>query len=116
MENKEKEKIVLADGTEIEIKSGATERVIQVTCTTIEDFKETYEKFTEENLSSYQVKNAEDLVFAEFDEKYVKDVNLMQTSEGFLVTFHLEDVDKIKKAVDAAIDAYTAQLIEEGLI
>lgn len=111
-----KEKIVLKDGTEIEIENGAAENKIQVIISDLDAFKQTYAKFSEQNLSSYQVEDADGAVFATFTEKYVDGVQLKPVPEGFLTTFHIADVDKIQKAVDAAIDAYTEQLIEEGLI
>lgn len=114
MENKEK--IVLADGTEIEIETGASENLVQVIVPDLNAFKQLYEKFTEQNLSSYKITDADGAVFANLSEKYVADMNLKPESNGFLVSLHIQDVDKIKKAVDAAIDEYTEQLIEEGII
>lgn len=114
MENKEK--IVLADGTEIEIESGATENRIQVIVPDLDSFEQMYAKFTEQNLTSYQITNADGAVFTNMYDKHVSGMELNPVSDGFLVSFHLEDVDKIKRAVDAAIDEYTEQLIQEGLI
>lgn len=111
-----KEKIVLKDGTEIEIENGAAENKIQVIVSDLDAFKQTYQTFSEQNLALYQIEDSDGSVFATYTEKCVDGVNLKSIPEGFLVTFHIADVDKIQKAVDAAIDAYTEQLIEEGLI
>lgn len=119
-----KEKIVLADGTKIEIEDGASESRVQIICTSIDDFKKKYEKLTKENLSAYQIETKGGQVCANLKEKYVDDINLKPTAEGFLATFCLANVDEVKAQVEAqvkaqveaAIDEYTEQLIEEGFI
>lgn len=120
MENEKKEKkekIVLKDGTEFEIESGATENKVQVICEkSIAALGELYEKFTEENLTAFQITDYDGNVFTKQTDKYVGDINIKILPEKFIVSFGLEDVDKIQKAVDAAIDAYTEQLIQEGIV
>lgn len=117
MENEKKERIVLADGTILEIENGATENKVQVICErSMDELGRLYDKFTEENLTAFQITDYDGNIFTKQSDKYVADINIKILPENFLVSFGLEDVDKIQKAVDAAIDAYTEQLIEEGII
>lgn len=104
-----KEKIVLADGTEIEIENGAVENCVQVVIPDLDGLKALYEKFTEENLEMYQVQNADGLTCANHSNKYLKSALVEQKEEGFLISFNLADVDMLEKRV-AAIEAQQADI------
>lgn len=96
-----KEKIVLADGTEIEIENGAVENRIQVALPDLEGFKSLFGKFTESNLEVYKILNAAGLTCATHKNKYLKNVLVEQRENDFLVSMNLADVDMIEKRLSA---------------
>lgn len=108
-----KEKIVLKDGTEIEIENGAVENCIQVVIPDLDAFKATHGKFTEENLESYKIKNADGLTCANLRNKYLKNAVVEQAEGGFLVSFNLADVDMVEKRLLAL---ETGQEVQDGAI
>lgn len=109
-----KEKIVLADGTEIEIENGAVESCVQVMLPDLDGLKALYEKFTEDNLENYKIQNADGLTCANHSNKYLKSALVEKKEDGFIISFNLADVDMVKKQ----IDALTAELygVKEGQV
>lgn len=96
-----KEKIVLADGTAIEIENGAVQNCVQVVIPNLDGFKELHGKFTETNLENYKIQNADGLTCATLENKYLKNAIVEQIEDGFLISFNLEDVDMVEKRLDA---------------
>ncbi len=115
-----KEKIVLADGTEIEIENGASQNCVQVVLQDLDGFKGLHEKFTEANLENYKILNAEGLTCAVLENKYLKSSLVEQKENGFLISFNLADVDMLEKRV-AALEAEqvtikSGQELQDGAI
>lgn len=108
-----KEKIVLKDGTEIEIENGAVENGIQVTLPDLDGFKSLYGKFSEANLESYEILNAVGLTCATYENKHVKNALVEQKENGFQISFNLADVDMVSKRLDA-LEA--SQDLQDGAI
>ena len=104
-----KEKIVLVDGTEIEIENGAVENCVQVVLLDLDGFKELYGKFTEEKLKQYQVQNADGLICAVLENKCLKNAMVEKKEKGFLVSFNLADVDMTEKRI-AALESGQSEL------
>lgn len=104
-----KEKIVLADGTEIEIENGAVESCVQVMLPDLDGLKALYEKFTEDNLENYKIQNADGLTCANHSNKYLKSALVEKKEDGFIISFNLADVDMLEKRV-AAIEAQQADI------
>ena len=96
-----KEKIVLNDGTEIEIENGAVENCIQVMIPDLDGLKDLFGKLSEANLESYKIKNADGLTCATYENKYVKNALVEQKEDGTLVSFNLVDVDMVSKRLEA---------------
>lgn len=96
-----KEKIVLKDGTEIEIENGAVENCIQVMILDLDGLKDLFGKLSEANLESYRIKNADGLTCATYENKYVKNALVEQKEDGTLVSFNLVDVDMVSKRLEA---------------
>lgn len=92
-----KEKIVLADGTAIEIENGAVQNCVQVVVPNLDGFKELHGKFTETNLGSYKIQNADGLTCATLENKYLKNAIVEQAKDGFLISFNLADVNLVQK-------------------
>lgn len=109
----EKEKIVLNDGTEFEIENGAIENCVQIICTDLDDFKDKYGKFTEENLESYKILNSKGLTCATLNNKRLVSSLIEQNINGFRVSFNLVDVDMLEKRVESLEES---QDIQDGAI
>lgn len=95
-----KEKIVLADGTVIEIENGAVQNCIQVAIPNLDGFKELHGRFTETNLENYKIQNADGLTCATLENKYLKNAIVEQVKDGFLISFNLADVDMTQKQLE----------------
>lgn len=108
-----KEKIVLKDGTEIEIENGAVENCIQMVLPDLDAFKTVHEKLTESNLESYIIKNAAGLTCAIIDNKRLVNSVVVQTKDSIHVAFNLADVDMVSKRLDA-LEA--SQDLQDGAI
>ena len=89
------EKVVLKDGTEIEIMNGATENCITVKASTQEEITEIAGKLTEGNLETYKILNTAGLECATIENKYV-DSYTVYPGKG-QVQFNLADVDMVSK-------------------
>lgn len=118
MENKEK--IVLKDGTQIEIENGAIENRIQTVIQNFSELEELYEKFTEENLENYSIQNASGLTCATIENKRLDDIRVKKVDTFYLVTFNLVDVDMLEKRVamleESQKELKESQNIQDGAI
>ena len=118
MENKEK--IVLKDGTQIEIENGAIENRIQTVIQNFSELDELYEKFTEENLENYIIQNASGLTCATIENKRLDDIRVKKVDTFYLVTFNLVDVDMLEKRVamleESQKELKESQNIQDGAI
>ncbi len=115
-----KEKIVLKDGTVLEIENGASVNLIQVPIQSIDDFKGLFEKFTEDNLEKYSIQNAAGLTCATLENKYLQEAGVKQRTDDYLVSLHLADVNMTEKRL-SAIEAEqetmkNGQAIQDGAI
>ncbi len=108
-----KEKIVLKDGTEVEIENGAMENCLQVVLPDLDGFKSLYGKFSEANLENYSIKNAAGLTCATYENKHAKNALVEQKENGFQISFNLADVDMVSKRLDA-LEA--SQNLQDGAI
>ena len=96
-----KEKIVLKDGTVYPIENGASENQVQVMIQNVDEFPGVFAKFTEANLESYQIQNAEGLTCTTRENKYLLDAIVAEREYDVLVTFRLADVDMTEKRLSA---------------
>lgn len=99
------EKLILYDGTSIDIDSGSSEYSFSKTFTSNEDFTETLKRLTETNLSSYSVVNEAGILSATYINKRCKSTSVDviwdedEFVNGLFVTFTLEDVNLIEKSI-----------------
>lgn len=115
MENKEK--IVLNDGTAYQIENGASENQVQVVIQSVDKFPEVFAKFTEANLESYQIQNAEGLTCATKINKYLADAVVKERESDVLVTFRLADVDIVNKQITqlkSSVEALEASQVSQN--
>lgn len=93
------EKVVLKDGTEIEILNGATENSFSVLCCTNEEVAGIVNKLTEENLSEFKILAEDGTECTTLADKCVKSYTV--NTEENVATFKLADVDAILKRLSA---------------
>lgn len=86
----------------------------------VDEFLGVFKKFTESNLESYQIKNAEGLTCTTRTNKYLADAVVEEREEDVLVTFRLSDVDMVRKELDglkADVEAVqVGQELQDGAI
>lgn len=115
-----KEKIVLKDGTEITIENGAIENRVQTVVQNFGELEELYEKFTEENLENYTIRNASGLTCATIENKRLDDIRVKKVETTYLVTFNLMDIDMVEKRLtmleESQKELKESQDIQDGAI
>lgn len=87
----------MKDGTMYQIENGASENQVQVVLQSVDEFPGVFNKFTESNLESYQIQNAEGLTCTTRTNKYLTDAVVEERESDVLVTFRLADVDMVQK-------------------
>lgn len=99
------DKIILKDGTIVEIKESSNGGSFRMYFLDPQDYLTTLAKLTQDNLSAYQVQTAEGLTSARPENKEClnQTVAPIWTEDGTLggldVTFYITDVDMLAKAV-----------------
>ena len=114
------EKVVLIDGTELEICNGATENTLTMELTEENTLEKLVATMTEENLSEYKILTVSGVECTTIKDKYVKSYTV--NTEENTVKFNLADVDIISKRLaeleatqemqDAAITELAAMAAE----
>ena len=102
-----KDKIILKDGTAIEIEAGASLSAITVLVSTKEEMMEKWDKLTRENLSIVEVKNSDDIVIAKYENLILASETSTILEDGTISTvFHLRektqaeiDIDELKQDI-----------------
>lgn len=105
------EKVVLKDGTELEIQSGATENTLTMQLTEENTLDKLVATMTEENLSEYKILTASGVECTTITDKYVKSYTV--NTEENTVKFNLADVDIIAKRL-AELEA-TQEMQDEAI-
>lgn len=93
------EKVVLKDGTEIEIVNGATENCITMEYSTLEEVGAIADKLTDENLEEYKILNSTGLECATIENKHLESI-IIYPDRG-RAQFNLSDVDMVVKRLEA---------------
>lgn len=88
------EKIVLKDGTEIEILNGATENCIKVSCSTTEA-AEIAKKLTDNNLTEFSILTEDEQVCTILKDKQLDKYTVYLA--GGVAEFVFKDVDTVSK-------------------
>ena len=85
-----KDKMILKDGTTVELESGASLGNMQVVFPDKTSMVETWDKFTDENLKSVQITDGNDNLIAEYTDLVLVSVtSTEQEDETILTTFAL---------------------------
>lgn len=113
------DKIILKDGTIIEIKESSNGSSFRIHFSNPQQYLSTLAKLTQDNLSAYQVQNSEGLTCARPENKECLTQNVvpLRSDNGALigldVTFNITDVDMLAKAVK---DLQAGQQTQDGAI
>lgn len=110
-----KDKLILKDGTTVELESGASLGSMQVVFSDKASMVETWDKFTDENLKSVQITDGNGTVLAEYTDLVLVSVtSTEQEDETILTTFALREKTEVEllKEQNAALEAQTAMLTE----
>lgn len=87
-----KDKLILADGTVIELEAGASLSSLGVLSESKEKMLETWELLTVDNLATAQIKNGNDLVVANYTNLVLVSETSKIQSDGTVYTrFHLRE-------------------------
>lgn len=105
------EKVVLKDGTGLEIQNGATENTLTMQLTEENTLEKLIATMTEENLSEYKILAESGVECTTIKNKYVKSYTV--NTEENTVKFNLADVDTVAKRL-AELEA-TQALQDEAI-
>lgn len=117
------DKLILADGTTVELESGASLGNMQVVFSDKESMVEIWDKFTDENLKTVKITNANDNVIAEYTDLVLNSVtSTEQEDDTILTVFSLrektesellkQEVESIKTEVYNVVDIESMTLDE----
>lgn len=109
------EKIILKDGSAIDIQSGASSYLFTSIVSTLSEFENIFARLTEYNLEEYKLLNADGMVCAIEKNRRCKSSNISTCETGYCVVFNLEDVDMIEKRL-AALEETADFLVEDSLV
>lgn len=105
------EKVVLKDGTGLEIQNGATENTLTMQLTEENTLEKLVATMTEENLSEYKILAESGVECTTIKDKYVKSYTV--NTEENTVKFDLADVDTVAKRL-AELEA-TQEMQDEAI-
>lgn len=109
-----KDILVLKDGTEIELEAGASLSAVQVAAPDRAAMLETWEKFTEENLSQVQVKTGEGLTVGNYHGLILVSERSVVAADGsVLTTYQFREKTDEEKRLDALEEG---QAVQDGAI
>lgn len=105
-----KDKLILKNGAEIEMESGAILSAIKVRTDNRSDMKSTWEQLTSDNLSEIQIKNSAGVTVGKYtDIVLVSETSVVADDGSVLTTYSLReksDTEKRLDAVETAVDVH----------
>ena len=110
-----KDKLILADGTTVEIEAGSSLGSMQVVFADKESMVETWDKFTDENLKSVQITNGNGAVIAEYTDLILVSATSTEKEDGtILTTFALREKTETELLAEKtkALEEQNAMLTE----
>ena len=91
------DKLILKDGTNVEIKNGAALGGMQVVFDNKASMVETWDKFTDENLKSIQIEDKNGTLIAEYSDLVLSSVTSIEELDGtILTTFALRQKTEVE--------------------
>lgn len=105
-----KDKLVLADQTEIEIKSASSLSDVKIVSQTKYDIISIWDMMTEENLKSVQIKNSDGVVVGNYENLILdNETSAIQKDGTILTSFHLREKTEVELLKEEVA------LLKEGL-
>jgi len=109
-----KDKLILKDGTTIELEAAASLTAISTIFTDWTAAASALPKLTNENLSSVQVQTGEGLTVGNYTDLVLQPGNWEAKADGVCITISLREKTDIEKRLDSAEDAIDT-LAEDAL-
>ena len=109
-----KDKMILKNGSEIELEAGASINALQVRTANPPAMAEIWSKLTEENLKEVQIQTGEGLIVGNYmDLLLVSETSVILENGVVLTTYHLRE----KTAVEKRLEVLEArQEVQDGAI
>lgn len=105
-----KDKLILKDGTEIELETGASLSAIGVLSADKAAMVATWDKMTADNLSTVQIKNGDGLVVGNYaDLVLVSETSTVKADGTVLTYFSLREKTDVEKRLDVIEDGQSMQ-------
>lgn len=111
------DKLILANGSEINIKEGGSLSSIGVVSSTKEEMLSVWDLLTKENLKNVQVKNNDDVIIAKYSNLILENEISKEQEDGSIFTYfrlrEKTEVEILKEEVDAL---KSSMVINDGAI
>lgn len=107
-----KDKLILKDGSTIELEAGASLTVLQVICQSADDVILLWKRLTQENLQEVTVKNGADLIVGVYSEMVLIEPHIQATEQEdgtVKVLFGLREKTAEEKRLDALEEGQATQ-------
>ena len=109
-----KDKMILKDGSEIELEAGASINALQVRTVNPPAMAEIWSKLTEENLKEVQIQTGEGLIVGNYmDLLLVSETSVILENGVVLTTYHLREKTAVEKRLEAL---EVSQEVQDGAI
>ncbi|MDR3779367.1 MAG: hypothetical protein Q3Y15_00230 [Candidatus Copromonas sp.] len=107
-----KDKLILKDGSTIELEAGASLTALQVICRSADDVIPLWKRLTQENLQEVTVKNGADLIVGVYSEMVLIEPHIQATEQEdgtVKVLFGLREKTAEEKRLDALEEGQATQ-------
>lgn len=109
-----KDKLILKDGTEIELEAGASLGALQVASADRAAMLATWQQLTPDNLSSVQVKNGDGLTVATYTVLVlVSETSIVAADGSVLTTYTMREKTDVERRLDAVEEG---QQVQDGAL
>lgn len=112
-----KEKLILANGTEIEIEIGSSISDMRVLSDTMEDMVSTWEMFENENLKSVQLQNTDGVETGNYESLVlINETSTIQKDGSILTSFHFREKTELELLREEVNELKESRDIHNGAI
>lgn len=112
-----KDRLILKNGDAVEIESASSLSEIRVVSASKADMIAIWDKLSNENLKTVQIKNAEDAVIGEYSDLMLEsETSVMQKDNSVLTRFHLREKTELELLREEMEVLKTGQEIHDGAI
>lgn len=112
-----KDKLILKDGTEIELEAGASLSDMKVISSDKASMASTWDKLTTDNLKSVQVKNGDGLVVGNYENLVLdSETSKVQEDGSILTSFHIRQKTETELIREEIEELKAGQEVQDGAI